>query len=154
MAVKRCPVSLLVDTGAVELLRRGERRVESLVLRFFPPLLCPQVAGEFLFGQEHAGVSSARMLQVREFLASFEPITSTTATAVIYARLRADASARGLTLPDQTCGSRRTPSNSTAIWFQPTATSGISPKSACTTSRPRLPERISPPTTAFTFSAS
>lgn len=91
---------LIVDTGAVELLRRGDRRVESLVLRSFPPLLCPHVAGEFLFGQEHAGVSAARLNQVREFLADFESIPSTTETAAIYARLRANATARGLTLPD------------------------------------------------------
>lgn len=91
---------LVVDTGAVELLRRGDRRVESLVLRSYPPLLCPHVAGEFLFGQEHARVAPERLDQVRDFLAGFEAIPATTKTAAIYARLRAAATARGFTLPD------------------------------------------------------
>lgn len=91
---------LIVDTGALELLRRGDRRVESLVLRFYPPLLCPHITGAFLFGQEHAGVTPARLLQIRAFLADFETVSSTATTAAIYAHLRADATARGLTLPD------------------------------------------------------
>jgi hypothetical protein len=40
-------VPVLLDTGAVELLRRHHRRVETLAIQHYPPLLCRQVVGEF-----------------------------------------------------------------------------------------------------------
>lgn len=63
---------ILVDTGAIELLRRRDRKVESLVLRYYPPVICTHVAGEFLFGQAHAKVSATAFQEAREFLGSFE----------------------------------------------------------------------------------
>jgi tRNA(fMet)-specific endonuclease VapC len=93
-------VPALLDTGALELLRRRDRRVETLALRHYPPLICPHVAGEFLYGQRHAKVSAPALAEVRAFLASFELLTVTTLTAETYARLRADLSAKGITLPD------------------------------------------------------
>lgn len=90
----------LLDTGALELLRRRDRRVEVLALRHYPPLICPHVAGEFLFGQWHAKVSVAALTEVQAFLGSFELLPVTAITAAIYARLRADLAASGITLPD------------------------------------------------------
>ena len=90
----------LLDTGALELLRRRDRRVEALALRHYPPLICPHVAGEFLFGQRHAKVSTAALTEARAFLGSFELLAVTAATAETYARLRTDLSAKGISLPD------------------------------------------------------
>ena len=90
----------LLDTGALELLRRRDRRVETLALRHYPPLICPQVAGEFLFGQLHAKVSAAALAEAQAFLDSFELIAPSNNTAGIYARLRATLVAKGITLPD------------------------------------------------------
>ncbi len=47
---------ILVDTGAVELLRRRDRRAESLVIRHYTPVICAHVVGEFLFGQTRSTV--------------------------------------------------------------------------------------------------
>jgi len=58
------------------------------------------VAGEFLFGQWHAKVSVAALTEGQAFLGSFELLPVTAVTAAIYARLRADLSATGVTLPD------------------------------------------------------
>lgn len=90
----------LLDTDAPELLRRRDLRVETLALRHYPPLICPHVAGEFLYGQHHAKVSAQALAEVRAFLASFELLLMTAATTETYARLRADLSAKGITLPD------------------------------------------------------
>ncbi len=90
----------LLDTGALELLRRRDRRVETLALRHYPPLICPHVAGEFLYGQRHAKVSATAFAEVRAFLASFESLPVTPAIAEAYARLRAALMAKGITLPD------------------------------------------------------
>jgi predicted nucleic acid-binding protein len=97
---RRCPVPILLDTGAAELLRRRERRVEILALRRFPPLLCSHVVAEFLFGQLHAGVAPAVLAEAQSYLGSFEILQPTPTTAAIYARLRVGANRRGLTLPD------------------------------------------------------
>jgi predicted nucleic acid-binding protein len=93
-------VPILVDTGAAELLRRRDRRVETLVLRHYPPVLCTHVVGEFLFGQVHAKVTAAALVEAREFLESFEILQPGVGTAAIYGRLRAELALRGIQLPD------------------------------------------------------
>jgi predicted nucleic acid-binding protein len=93
-------VPILIDTGAAELLRRQDRRVESLALRHYPPVLCTHVVGEFLFGQAHAKVSATAFQDAREFLDSFEILQPSSATAAIYGRLRAQMAFIGITLPD------------------------------------------------------
>jgi tRNA(fMet)-specific endonuclease VapC len=93
-------VPILVDTGAVELLRRCDRRVETLALRHYPPVLCAHVVGEFLFGQAHAKVSDDIFREAREFLESFEILRPTAVTAAIYGQLRADLATKGVRLPD------------------------------------------------------
>ena len=90
----------LLDTGALELLRRRDRRVETLALRHYPPLICPHVAGEFLFGQLHARVSVSALTEAQAFLGSFEMLSLTASTTQTYARLRAALTAKGITLPD------------------------------------------------------
>ena len=91
---------ILVDTGAAELLRRRDRRTETLVLRHYPPVICTHVVGEFLFGQAHAKVSAAAFQEAREFLGSFEVLHPGANTAAIYGRLRAQLLAGGVQLPD------------------------------------------------------
>lgn len=91
---------ILVDTGAVELLRRRDRKAESLVLRHYPPVICTHVVGEFLFGQAHAKVSATAFQEAREFLDSFEMLHPEADTAAIYGRLRAQLLASGVQLPD------------------------------------------------------
>lgn len=90
----------LLDTGALELLRRRDRRVETLALRHYPPLICPQIAGEFMFGQRHARVSPSALSEAQGFLDSFELLPTTAITASFYARLRAALVAKGIILPD------------------------------------------------------
>ena len=91
---------ILVDTGAVELLRRRDRRVETLVLRHYPPVICVHVVGEFLFGQAHAKVSAGAFQEACVFLESFEILRPAAATAAVYGRLRAELAANGVRLPD------------------------------------------------------
>ena len=91
---------ILVDPGAAELLRRRDRRVETLVLRHYPPVLWAHVVGEFLFGQAHAKVAGATFQEAREFLESFEILKPGSETAAIYGRLRAELTSRGVQLPD------------------------------------------------------
>ncbi len=93
-------MAILVDTGALELLRRRSEKVEQLALRFFPPVICTHVAGEFLYGQIAANVSSPSLQQAREFLESFELFGPGLSTAAIYARIRSELKAVGRTLPD------------------------------------------------------
>jgi predicted nucleic acid-binding protein len=93
-------VPILVDTGAIELLRRRDRKTESLVLRHYPPIICTHVVGEFLFGQAYAKVSATAFQEAREFLDSFEILHPDAATAAIYGRLRAQLLASGVQLPD------------------------------------------------------
>lgn len=91
---------ILVDTGAAELLRRRDRRAETLVLRHYPPVICTHVVGEFLFGQALAKVSAATFQEARAFLNSFEILNPGAETAAIYGRLRAQLQAGGIQLPD------------------------------------------------------
>jgi predicted nucleic acid-binding protein len=93
-------VAILVDTGALELLRRRSKKIETLALRDFPPVICSHVAAEFLYGQALAKVAASAAMQAREFLESFEILQPGIQTAAIYARLRADLKERGITLPD------------------------------------------------------
>jgi predicted nucleic acid-binding protein len=93
-------VPILVDTGATELLRRRDRRLETLVLRHYPPVLCTHVVGEFLFGQVHAKVTERAFEEACGFLESFEILRPGVETAVIYGRLRAELILRGVQLPD------------------------------------------------------
>lgn len=93
-------MAILVDTGALELLRRRDRKVESLVIRFYPPLICSHVAAEFLYGQILSNVPSSTLLRAQEFLDSFEMLTPNRSTAGIYARVRASLKSDGFTLPD------------------------------------------------------
>jgi len=93
-------VAILVDRGALELLRRRSKSVEELVLRFFPSVICTHIAAEFLYGQILANVSPRSLTQAREFLDSFEIFTPDLGTAGIYARIRSDLKTAELTLPD------------------------------------------------------
>jgi len=93
-------VPALIDTGALELLRRRDRRVETLALQHYPPVICPHVAGEFLFGQLHARVSDRALAEVEAFLGSFESLPLSSATCEAYAKVRAKLKASGITLPD------------------------------------------------------
>ena len=93
-------MAILVDTGALELLRRRDRKVESLVIRFYPPLICTHVVAEFLYGQILSNVPSSTLLRAQEFLDSFETLNPDHTTAGIYARIRASLKSEGMTLPD------------------------------------------------------
>ncbi len=93
-------MAILVDTGAWELLRRRDRRVETLAIRFYPPIICDYVAGELLFGQAKAKVSAAAFQAAREFVESFEVLQPSIATASTYARLWTGLETKGIRLPD------------------------------------------------------
>lgn len=93
-------MAILVDTGAVELLRRQDRRAETWTLQHYPPIICSHIVGEFLFGQANAEVSAATFQEARAYLESFEILQPTLATGAIYARVRADLEKRGIQLPD------------------------------------------------------
>lgn len=90
----------LLDTGALELLRRRDLRVENLVRKHYPPVLYPHVAGEYLHCQLRAGVTPASIVQARTYVAAFEVLTPTTRTADVYAELCDRLAAREITLPD------------------------------------------------------
>jgi len=93
-------VAILVDTGALELLRRKSASMEKLVIRHYPPVICSHVAAEFLYGQALAKVPAPAMMEAREFLESFEILAPSLRTASIYARLRANLKSQGVTVPD------------------------------------------------------
>ena len=93
-------MAILVDTGALELLRRRSRTIETLAVSHFPPVICSHVAAEFLYGQAVAKVATTAFLQAREFLESFEVLEPSIRTAAVYARIRADLKGAGLTIPD------------------------------------------------------
>ena len=93
----------LFDTGALELLRRRDPRLENLALKNYPPVLCPHVAGEYIHSQLQARVSPAAIVLARTFLAAFETLTPTTRTADHYAELRDRLIARDIILPDPYC---------------------------------------------------
>ena len=90
----------LLDTGALELLRRRDVRVENLVLKHYPPVLCPHVAGEYIHCQLKSRVSKAAIIQARTFVAAFEVLTPTTRTADVYADLCEHLATRHIALCD------------------------------------------------------
>lgn len=90
----------LLDTGALELLRRRDQRVETLVLKNYPPVLCPHVAGEYIHCQLKARVSKAAIMQARTFVAAFEVLAPSTRTVDVYADLCDHLATRNITLPD------------------------------------------------------
>ncbi len=93
----------LFDTGVLELLRRRHRRVETIALKHYPPVLCPQVVGEFLYGQFQNNVSETAMMAARLYLAPFELLTPTDRTPDLWAQLRAGLDAEGMRVPDGVC---------------------------------------------------
>jgi predicted nucleic acid-binding protein len=96
-------VPALFDTGALELLRRRQRRVEAIALKYFPPVVCPHVVGEFLYGQFHARVDDPTLLAARIFLAPFETLIPSARTPDLYAQLRATLPADGQAVPETVC---------------------------------------------------
>lgn len=85
------------------MLRRRHRRVEALALRHYPPVVCPQVAGEFLHAQFHARVTEPSLVAARIFLAPFEMLSPSARTPDICAQLRAGLGAEGVVVPDPVC---------------------------------------------------
>jgi predicted nucleic acid-binding protein len=96
-------VPALLDTGVLELLRRRHPRVESLVLKLYPPVVCPQIVGEFLYGQFHTGASAEALVSARLFLAPFEVLPASAYTPDLCAELRARLHAAGHRVPDTVC---------------------------------------------------
>ncbi|MDI1318816.1 MAG: hypothetical protein PSW75_01305 [bacterium] len=94
---------VLLDTGALERLRRRDLRVENLALKHYPPVLCPHVAGEYIHWQLQAKVSKAAILRTRTYVAAFETLSPTTHTADYYAELRAALLDRGVVMPEPYC---------------------------------------------------
>lgn len=97
------PVPALFDTGALELLRRRHRRAEILALRYYPPVICPQVAGEFIYAQFQARVSEPALVAARIFLAPFEVLSPSPRTPDICAQLRAGLAAEGVVVAESVC---------------------------------------------------
>lgn len=93
----------LFDTGALELLRRRHRRVEILAIKHYPPVICPQVAAEFMYAQFQARISDSALVAARIFLAPFEMLLPSMRTPDICAQLRASLQAGGTVLPDPVC---------------------------------------------------
>ncbi|MBI5766505.1 MAG: PIN domain-containing protein [Verrucomicrobia bacterium] len=93
-------MAILVDTGALELLRRRERRAETLALRHFPPVIALHSVAEFLFGLENVQASRHALQEARKFLDEFEILCPTESTAAHYAQIRAQLAAGGIRLPD------------------------------------------------------
>jgi predicted nucleic acid-binding protein len=96
-------VPALFDTGALELLRRRHRRVEILAVKHYPPVVCPHVVGEFLYGQFHARVPESALVASRIFLAPFEMLIPSARTPDICAQLRASLQAEGVMVSDAVC---------------------------------------------------
>ena len=90
----------LLDTGAVELLRRRNRQIETLAIRYYPPLICRHVAGEFLYVQLLAEATPGALLEVHEFLSGFECLDPDETTSLFYAQTRAALHRKGVRLPD------------------------------------------------------
>jgi predicted nucleic acid-binding protein len=96
-------VPALFDTGALELLRRRHRRVELLAARHYPPVVCPHVVSEYLFGQFHADVSEPALVAARVFLAPFETLAPSARTPDLCAQLRAQLHASAINAPESVC---------------------------------------------------
>jgi predicted nucleic acid-binding protein len=84
----------------VELLRRRNRRIETLSIQYYPPLICRHVVGEFLYGQLLAEATPGALLEIQEFLASFECLEADETTSLVYARIRSALHKEGIKLPD------------------------------------------------------
>lgn len=93
-------MALLIDTGPLELLRRRDRRMESLALQHYPPILPLPAVGEFLYGQLLAKVAPEALMKAQEFIATFEILAADVATALMYARLRSQAKLAGHLMPE------------------------------------------------------
>ncbi len=90
----------LLDTGACERLRRHDRAVELMTIRFSPPLICVHVAAELLYGWYWGGASDEELLTGQRFIESLEMLTPSLATAEIYADLRVVLRRAGKDMPD------------------------------------------------------
>lgn len=93
----------LFDTGALELLRRRNRRVETLALKHYPPVVCSHIVAEYLYGQFHSRVPDSTMVAARLFLAPFEMLIPSGHTPDLYAELRATMAANNMGIPDTVC---------------------------------------------------
>lgn len=93
----------LFDTGALELLRRRNRRVESLALKLYPPVVCSHVVGEYLFAQFQAQTTENATIAARIFVAPFEMLAETTLTPDLFAQVRARLLLDGTPAPDPIC---------------------------------------------------
>jgi len=96
-------VPALFDTGVLELLRRRHRRVESLALKLYPPVVCSHVVGEYLYAQFQNRATDITVIAARVFLAPFEMLTQTTLTPDLCAQVRARLLAEGFPAPDPVC---------------------------------------------------
>lgn len=93
----------LFDTGALELLRRRYRRVESLALKNYPPVVCSHVVGEYIYAQFQTRATDATVIAARLFLAPFEMLAQTSLTPDLCAQVRARLLAEGVPAPDPIC---------------------------------------------------
>lgn len=93
----------LFDTGALELLRRRNRRIESLALKLYPPVVCSHVVGEYLYAQFQAQATEGAMIAARVFLAPFEMLVETSLTPDLCAQVRARLLRDGAPASDPTC---------------------------------------------------
>lgn len=93
----------LFDTGALELLRRRSRRVETLAVKHYPPVVCSHVVDEYLYGQLQTKVPDSALLAARLYLAPFEMLIPSSHTPDLCAQLRAGLHARGVVVPDPVC---------------------------------------------------
>jgi predicted nucleic acid-binding protein len=93
-------VPALFDTGALELLRRRHGRVEILASKHYPPVVCPHVVSEYLFGQFQARVSEAALVAARVFVAPFEVLATSARTPDLCAQLQAQLQESGATVTD------------------------------------------------------
>ncbi len=93
----------LFDTGALELLRRRHRRVESLALKLYPPVVCSQVIGEYLHAQFQSSATDHTVIAARLFLAPFEMLAETSLTPDLFAQVRARLLQEGAPAPDAIC---------------------------------------------------
>ncbi|MES1195273.1 MAG: type II toxin-antitoxin system VapC family toxin [Opitutus sp.] len=93
----------LFDTGALELLRRRYRRVESLALKNYPPVVCSHVVGEYIHAQFQTQASDATVIAARLFLAPFEMLAQTSLTPDLFAQVRARLLAEDFSAPDAIC---------------------------------------------------
>lgn len=98
-----CPVPALFDTGALELLRRRHARAEALALKYFPPVVCPHVVGEYLYAQFHARVDESTLLAARIFLAPFETLVPSARTPDFCAQLRTAPHTGESPVPEAVC---------------------------------------------------